>query len=261
MFSHPDYDGHEALLFTKDAASGLRALIAIHDPTLGPAFGGCRMYPYASEQHAMTDVLRLSRGMTYKAAICELPYGGGKSVIIADPRRDKTPALLHAMGRIIEGLGGRYITADDVGTTLADLMIMREVTRHTAGATAAAQQTFPATAFGVFEALRAAAEVCLGRSDLEGLRVAVQGLGNVGMPLCGSLSAAAAALVVSDLDANRCAQAAATYGANVAAPEEIHTQHVDVLVPAALGGGLHDATIQCPRCRGVCGGAHHPASP
>src|SRR6202011_6226929 len=159
MFSHPDYDGHEALLFTKDAASGLRALIAIHDTTLGPAFGGCRMDPYASEQHAMTDVLRLSRGMTYKAAICELPYGGGKSVIIADPRRDKTPALLHAMGRIIEGLGGRYITADDVGTTLADLIIMREVTCHTAGATAAAQQALPATAFGVFEALRAAAEV------------------------------------------------------------------------------------------------------
>src|SRR6266481_4425055 len=158
MFSHPDYDGHEALLFAQDTASGLRALIAIHDTTLGPAFGGCRMYPYANEQHAMTDVLRLSRGMTYKAAICELPYGGGKSVIIADPRRDKTPALLHAMGRIIEGLGG------------------------------------------VFEALRAAAEVCLGRSDLEGLRVAVQGLGNVGMPLCGYLSAAGAALVVSDLD-------------------------------------------------------------
>jgi Glu/Leu/Phe/Val dehydrogenase, dimerisation domain len=104
MFSHPDYDGHEVLLFTQDAASGLRALIAIHYTTLGPAFGGCRMYPYASEQHAMTELLRLSRGMTYKAAICELPYGGGKS-IIADPRRDKTPALLDAMGRIIEGLG------------------------------------------------------------------------------------------------------------------------------------------------------------
>jgi leucine dehydrogenase len=257
MFSHPDYDGHEALLFTKDAASGLRALIAIHDTTLGPAFGGCRMYPYASEQHAMTDVLRLSRGMTYKAAICELPYGGGKSVMIADPRRDKTPALLHAMGRIIEGLGGRYITADDVGTTLADLIIMREVTCHTAGATAAAQQALPATAFGVFEALRAAAEVCLGRSDLEGLRVAVQGLGNVGMPLCGYLSAAGAALVVSDLDGNRCAQAAATYGATLAAPEEIHAQHVDVFAPAALGAVLNDATIPCLRCRVVCGGANN----
>src|SRR5258705_7722816 len=159
----------------------------------------------------MTDVRRHSRGMTNKAAICELPYGGGKSVMIADPRCDKTPALLHAMGRIIEGLGGRYITADDVGTTLADLVTIREVTRHTAGATAAAQQALPATAYGVFEALRAAAEICLGRSDLEGLRGAVHGLGNVGMPLCGYLSVAGAALGGSDLDANRCAQAAGTY--------------------------------------------------
>src|SRR5438874_10328192 len=258
MFSHPDYDGHEALLFAQDAASGLRALIAIHNTTLGFAFGGCRIYPYASEQQAMTDVLRLSRGMTYKAAICELPYGGGKSVIIADPRRDKTPALLHAMGHLIESLGGRYITADDVGTTLADLAIIREVTRHAAGATAAAQQAaLPVTAFGVFEALRAAAEVCLGRSDLEGLRVAVQGLGNVGMPLCGYLSAAGAALVVSDLDGNRCAQAAACYGATLAAPEEIHAQHVDVFAPAALGAVLNDATIPCLRCRIVCGGANN----
>jgi leucine dehydrogenase len=257
MFSHPDYDCHEALLFEQDTASGLRALIAIHDTTLGPAFGGCRMYPYASEQHATTDVLRLSRGMTYKAAICELPYGGGKSVIIADPRRDKTPALLHAMGRIIKRLGGRYITADDVGTTLADLVIMREVTCHTAGGTTAAQQALPATAFGVFEALRAAAEVCLGRSDLEGLRVAVQGLGNVGMPLCGYLSAAGAALVVSDLDANRCARAAAAYGATVVAPEEIHTRQVDVFAPAALGAVLNDTTIPRLGCHIVCGGANN----
>src|SRR5256886_2944107 len=258
MFSHPDFDGHEALLFAQDTASGLRALIAIHDTALGPAFGGCRMYPYASEQHAMTDVLRLSRGLTDRAAICDRPYGGGKSVIIADPRRDKTPALLHAMGRIMEGLGGRYITADDVGTTLADLVTMREVTCHTAGTTAAAQQALPATAFGVFEALRAAAEVCLGRSDLERLRVAVQGLGNVGMPLCGYLSAAGAALVVSDLDGNRCAQAAATYGATLAAPEEIYAQYVDVFAPAALGAVLNDATILRLRCRVVCGGANNP---
>src|SRR5947199_2550842 len=240
MFGHPDYDGHEALLFGQDTASGLRALIAIHDTTLGFAFGGCRIYPYAGEQQAMTDVLRVSRGMTYKAAIGELPYGGGKSVIIADPRRDKTPALLHAMGHLIESLGGRYITADDVGTTLADLAIMREVTRHAAAATAAAQQALPVTAFGVFEALRATAEVCLDRSDLEGLRVAGQGLGHGGVALCGYLSAAGAALVVSDLDANRCAQAAATYGATLVAPEEIYAQCVDVFAPAALGAVLND---------------------
>ena len=138
-----------------DAASGLRAIVALHNTALGPAFGGCRMYPYADEVQALTDVLRLSRGMTYKAAICELPYGGGKSVILADPRRDKTPELLRAMGRLIERLGGRYITADDVGTTLDDLAVMREVTRHTAGATASAQQQLAVTAYGVLMAIEA----------------------------------------------------------------------------------------------------------
>src|SRR5204862_6166995 len=127
MFSHPDYDGHEALLFGQDAASGLRALIAIHNTTLGIAFGGCRIYPCTGEQQALTGVLRLSRGMTYKAAICELPYGGGKSVIIADPRRDKTPALLHAMGHLIDRNVGRDIAADNDGTQLADFAIRREV--------------------------------------------------------------------------------------------------------------------------------------
>jgi leucine dehydrogenase len=257
MFSDPDYDGHEALLFAHDMASGLRALIAIHDTSLGSAFGGCRMYPYASERHAVTDVLRLSRGMTCKAAICELPYGGGKSVIIGDPRHDKTPALLRAMGRTVDDLGGRYIIADDVGTTLADLAIMREATRHTAAATAAAQQDLPATAFGVFEALRAAAEIRLGRSDLAGLRVAVQGLGNVGMPLCRYLAAAGAVLIVSDLDAKRCARAAAAYGATSVAPEAIYAEPADVFAPAALGGVLNDATIPRLRCRIVCGGANN----
>jgi leucine dehydrogenase len=257
MFSHPEYDGHQALLFAHNTASGLRALIAIHDTSLGPAFGGCRMYPYASEHQAMADVLRLSRGMTYKSAICELPYGGGKSVIIADPSRDKTPALLHAMGRLVEDLGGRYIIADDVGTTLADMVVMREVTRHTAAATPAAQQALPATAFGVFSALGAAAEVCLGRKDLAGLRVAVQGLGNVGMPLSGYLAAAGAVLVVSDLDLARCEQAAVAYGATIVAPEAIFSAPADLFAPAALGAVLNDATIPHLRCRIICGGANN----
>src|SRR3954454_21479856 len=151
----------------------------------------------------MTDVLRLSRGMTYKAAICELPYGGGKSVIIADPRRDKTAALLRAMGHIIEELGGRYITADDVGTTLADLAAMREVTRHTAGATAAAQEPLAVTAYGVLMAIEAAVRHFYQRSDFAGLRFAVQGLGNVGYPLCEHLRARGAKLTVSDVDPAR----------------------------------------------------------
>jgi leucine dehydrogenase len=156
MFTHPEYDGHEAVLHAHDPATGLKAIVALHNTRLGPAFGGCRMYPYADPALALTDALRLSRGMTYKAAICELPYGGGKSVVLADPGHDKTPELLRAMGRVIEGQGGRYITADDVGTTLADLAVMREVTRHTAGATPAAQEPLAVTAYGVLMAIEAA---------------------------------------------------------------------------------------------------------
>src|SRR5208283_5434120 len=158
MFSHPDYDGHKRLVFAHDEATGLKAIVAVHSTALGPAFGGCRMYPYTDDADALTDVLRLSRGMTYKAAICELPYGGGKSVIIGDPRRDKTPELLRAMGDIVDSFGGSYITADDVGTTLDDLAVMRTATRYTAAATALAQESLAVTAYGVFMAITAAVE-------------------------------------------------------------------------------------------------------
>ena len=164
MFHHPDFDDHEQVLFARDVTAGLRAIVAVHSSVLGPAFGGCRMWPYRDEAEALTDALRLSRGMTYKAAICELPYGGGKSVILGDARQAKTPALLHAMGRVVERLGGRYIIADDIGTTLDDLRIMREVTAHTAAATPAAGQPLPVTACGVFQAIRAAVAHALGRA-------------------------------------------------------------------------------------------------
>ena len=221
MFSHPEYDEHEEVVHAYDATSGLRAIVALHNTALGPAFGGCRMYPYADEALALTDVLRLSRGMTYKAAICELPYGGGKSVVLADPRRDKTPELLRAMGRLIESLGGRYITADDVGTTLGDLALMREVTKHTAGATASSQEQLAVTAFGVLMAIEAAVQHYYQRNDFEGLRFAVQGLGNVGFPLCRYLHERGAALVVTDVDPARAAEAAAELGAESVAPEAI----------------------------------------
>ena len=203
MFDSPDFDGHERVVHARDATSGLTAIIAIHSTALGPAFGGCRIWPYRSADDALRDALRLSRGMTYKSAICKLPYGGGKSVVIADPRTDKTPALMRAMGHLVESLAGRYIVADDVGTTLEDLRLMREETSHTAAATPAAQADLPATAHGVFAALRAAARHTLGREDLAGLRVAVQGLGNVGLPLCRLLAAAGATLVISDVDPAR----------------------------------------------------------
>jgi leucine dehydrogenase len=257
MFHHPDFDDHEQVGFARDVDAGLRAIVAVHSTVCGPAFGGCRMWPYRSDDEALTDALRLSRGMTYKATICDLPYGGGKSVIIGDPRRAKTRALLLAMARVVERLGGRYVIADDIGTTLEDLGIMRAVTAHTAAATMAAGQPLPVTAYGVFQALGAAVEHRLGRRDLEGLRVAVQGLGNVGMPLCGYLHDAGAELVVSDLDAGRVAEAERAFEARPVALEAIYAQPVDVLAPCALGAVLNDRTIPRLGARIVCGGANN----
>ena len=262
MFSHPDYDGHEKLLFAYDVASGLKALVAIHNSVLGPAFGGCRMYPYVEEGQAVADVLRLSKGMTYKAAICGLPYGGGKSVILGDPRRDKTPALLHAMGRLVENLSGQYIIADDLGTTLADLAVMRAATTHTAAATAASQAPLAVTAYGVLMAITAAAKQRLGRENLEGLKVAVQGVGNVGLPLCGHLRERGAKLIVADTDPARAARAETEYGAEVVESDAIYDQAVDLFSPCALGAVLNDRTIPRLCCQLVCGGANNQlASP
>ena len=258
MWNDPEFDGHERVLFAHDAAAGLRAVVAIHSSALGPAFGGCRMRAYADDAAALTDALRLSRGMTYKAAICGLPLGGGKSVILGDPRRDKTPDLLRAMGRLVESLGGRYVVADDVGTTLDDLAVMREETRHTAAATLASREsTLGVTAHGVLAAIRAAARQRLGLADLAGLRVAVQGLGNVGMPLCGYLAAEGASLVVADPDPARVAQAATAHGARVVPPEAVYDAGVDLFAPCALGGVLDDVAIPRLKARVVCGGANN----
>jgi leucine dehydrogenase len=257
VFGHPDYDGHECVIHVRDARSGLRAIIAIHDTTLGPAFGGCRMRAYACEADALADALRLSRGMTYKSAICNLPYGGGKSVILGDPSREKTPELLRAMGRAVEDLGGRYIIADDVGTTLTDLAVMRQATTHTAAATQSAQQPLGVTAHGVFNAMLAAAEHVYGHADCRGLRVAVQGLGNVGGPLCELLWAQGARLIVCDTDSGRTAKAAREWQASVVAPGDIYRQTADIFAPCALGGILNSETLPLLRSQVVCGGANN----
>jgi leucine dehydrogenase len=257
VFHHPDFDDHEQVLFARDVTAGLRAIVAVHSSVLGPAFGGCRMWPYRDEAEALTDALRLSRGMTYKAAICELPYGGGKAVILGDARQAKTPALLQAMGAVVDRLGGRYVIADDIGTTLEDLRLMRAVTAHTAAATLAAGQPLAVTAWGVFQAIRAAVAHALGRADLEGLRVAVQGLGNVGLPLCRHLAGAGASLIVTDLDRARTADAARAFGALAVEPEAIYGQAADVFAPCALGAVLDDRTIALLGARIVCGGANN----
>jgi leucine dehydrogenase len=257
MFSHPDFDGHERVVFASDAAAGLRAIVAIHSTRRGPAFGGCRMWPYADEDEALVDVLRLSRAMTAKCAIVDVPYGGGKSVILADPRRDKTEALLSAMGRLVDSLQGRYVIADDVGTTLADLAVMRRETRHTAAATESAMAPLPVTAHGVLAAIDAAARSVLGADGVRGLTVAVQGLGNVGGPLCRLLHEGGARLIVGDLDAARVADAVRLYGATAMLAVDIYGAQADIFAPCALGGVLNPATIPLLKASVVCGGANN----
>lgn len=264
VFDHPEYDGHDEVVFHHDPSSGLKAIIAIHDRRLGPALGGCRMAPYASDAEALTDVLRLSRGMTYKAALAGLPQGGGKSVIIGDPRRDKTPKLIEAMARFVDRLGGRYIIAEDSGTGVDDMRRMAAITPHVGGlagpeAVAAGRDgdPSPATAYGTFVGIQAAVGFALGRSDLRGLRVAVQGLGNVGYRLCEHLHRAGARLWVADVHApavERCVQA---FGAVAVPVDRIHAAEVDVFAPCALGAVLNERSIPELKARIVAGAANN----
>ncbi|MBT6275754.1 MAG: Glu/Leu/Phe/Val dehydrogenase, partial [Chromatiales bacterium] len=215
LFQSPAFDAHEQVAFCHDRQSGLNAIIAIHDTTRGPSLGGCRMWPYADEQTALTDVLRLSRGMTYKSAVAGLALGGGKSVIFGDPRKDKTPQLMEAMGTCVENLGGRYFVAEDSGTSVADIQMMATRTAYVAGATDKLDELgqprsgdpSPATAQGVFYGIQAAVAHRLGRNDLDGVSVAIQGMGNVGRVLAQRLHEAGACLYVADLHSSNCADA------------------------------------------------------
>lgn len=263
VFSHPEFDAHEQVCFQHDAKSGLRAIIAVHNTRLGQALGGCRMWPYVSEDAAVTDVLRLSRGMTYKAAMAGLPRGGGKSVIIGDPRHDKSAALIDAMGRFVEAQGGRYVIAEDSGTNVDDMRRMAAITRHVGGladASAADGRTgdpSPATARGVFIGLQAAVRFALQRDGLAGLRVAIQGVGNVGYRLARQLAAAGAQLWVTDMHRPAVDRCVAELGATAVAMDAIHALDVDVFAPCALGAALNDRTIPEIRAHIVAGAANN----
>ena len=258
VFSAPSFRDHEQVVFCRDRASGLKAIIAIHDTTLGNALGGCRMWPYASDEAALDDVLRLSRGMTYKAAMAKLPMGGGKAVIIGDARTDKTPALFEAFGRFVDSLGGRYVTAEDVGTSPADFEIVRRRTRHVAGiAEGGSGDPSPATAWGVFNGLEAAVKHRLGRDDVAGLTVAIQGLGHVGWGLAEHLKQAGARLVVTDIDVSRLDRARQQLGATVVDPQAIYDVAADVFAPCALGAVLNDDTVARLKVAAVAGAANN----
>lgn len=257
-FDHPSFDGHEEVAFVHDAASGLRAIIAIHDRSLGPALGGCRMWTYPDSGAALDDVLRLSRGMTYKNALAGLDHGGGKAVILADPRADKTPQLFEAFGAAVERLGGRYVTAEDVGISDADVEVMARATSHVLGIRATGLgDPSPFTAWGVFCAMRAAAGYRLSQSTLAGLTVAVQGLGHVGGRLAGLIHADGGRLVVADIDEAAVADAKSRFDARAAAPNEIHAVEADIFSPCALGGFLNRKTIPEIKARIVVGAANN----
>jgi leucine dehydrogenase len=257
VFENQAFDDHEQVSFITDHATRLRAIIAIHSTALGPAGGGIRMYPYPDSGQALYDVLRLSRAMTCKSALAGLPVGGGKSVIIGDPRRDKTEPLLEAFGRAVEALGGRYICAEDVGTTPEDMEVVHRSTRFVVGLPGGSGDTSPLTGYGVFHAIRAAVRHRLGRDDLSGLSVAVQGAGNVGRYLMQHLVEAGARVHVADLDEEATRRAAGDFGAEVVMPDSVLYLDVDVLAPCAMGAVLDDETVPKIRAKIVCGGANN----
>jgi leucine dehydrogenase len=258
LFDHHEFDGHEEVAFCHDAASGLKAIIAIHNTNLGAALGGCRMWPYANEDEALTDVLRLSKGMTYKSALAGLAFGGGKAVILGNPKRDKSEALFRAMGRFVGSLGGRYITAEDVGIKVADVETMGEETDFVAGVPQKGSgDPGPATAYGVFTGLKAAVRHKLGRDDLSGVTVAIQGLGSVGYRLAEHLAGEGAVLVVSDIDAKAVERAVGELGAQAVAPAAIYESQAEVFAPCALGGVINDETLPRLKAKIVAGSANN----
>ncbi len=261
VFRAEAFRDHESVSFFHDDESGLHAIIAIHSTALGPAAGGCRMWPYSTEEAALEDVLRLSRGMSFKNAMAGLPFGGGKSVILGDAQRDKSESLLRAFGRCVERFGGRYVTAEDVGIGEADVEILARETRHVSGrkqrGAAAGGNPAPKTAFGVFLGMRAAVELKLGRTSLQGLRVAVQGVGQVGYHLCKLLRNAGATLIVADVRADNAERAAQEFGARVVAPDAVLFEAVEVVAPCALGGVLTRESITRLQAPVIAGAANN----
>ena len=260
VFDEVARGGHEEVVYGYDEVSGLRAIIAIHSTALGPALGGTRFFPYQTEQDAFVDVLRLARGMTYKAAAAGLDLGGGKAVIIGDPATDKSELLLRAYARIVDSLGGRYITAEDVGTTTADVDVRRRETRGALGSSVAeggAGDPSPVTSRGLFAAARAMSEFIWGDAELAGRRFAVQGVGKVGSAFVQLLVEARAEVIVADSSDEAMKIATEKYGVKGVDVEDIHTVDCDIYSPCALGGGLNQKTIPQLNCQAVVGSANN----
>jgi leucine dehydrogenase len=260
IFSHPEFRGHEQVCFCYDHATGLKVIIAIHDTTLGQSLGGARMWPFKSEEEALRDVLRLSRGMTYKASAAGLNLGGGKAVIIGDPKKDKSEALFRAFGRFVESIGGRYITAEDVGTSVTDMEYVRMETKYVTGIS----ETFggsgdpsPVTSYGVYHGIKACVKEVFGAESFSKLKIAIQGLGKVGYYLAKHLHDEGAKLFVTDLDYEKIKRAVAEFRAEAVEGDKIYEVDADIFAPCALGGIINDNTIPKFKFKIIAGGANN----
>lgn len=257
FWNEPDFDDHEQVLFVRDAACGLTALIAIHSSHLGPAAGGTRFWHYADRADAIRDALRLSRGMSYKNAMAGLPAGGGKAVILADANRTKTPEMLASFARRVEGLGGQYVTAQDVGMSEADMVSLSKHTAHVAGLPGQGGDPGPFTARGIYLGVKAAARRALGSDNMKGVRVAVQGIGSVGGGLARHLAGEGAELVLADIDAERARRLADELGASLTSSEDVLFSDVDIVSPCALGAIITEQAVGRIKARVVAGGANN----
>ncbi len=252
---------HEEVLFSFDRTTGLRAIIAVHDTTLGPALGGTRMWPYATEVEALNDVMRLSRGMTYKSALAGLDLGGGKAVIIGDARTQKTEAMFRRFGRFVDSLNGRYITAEDVGMSTTEMVNIRKETKYVAGLPeemGGSGDPSPVTAYGVFCGMKAAAKTAYGTDSMVGRKVAIQGAGNVGRYLTGHLVEEGAIVFLTDIHDDKLAAIKAEYPAvNIVKPDAIYDVDMDIYSPCALGATVNDETLAKLKCSVIAGAANN----
>jgi len=260
VFGQISFDNHEQIVFCNDKDTGLKAIIGIHNTVLGPSLGGTRMWNYASEWEALNDVLRLSRGMTYKSAISGLDLGGGKAVIIGDSKKDKNPEMLKAFARYVDSLSGRYITAEDVGTTTPDMDLIHTITPHVTGISESiggSGNPSPVTAYGVFMGLKAATNFQFGSDNLNGKKVLVQGIGNVGETLVKHLTEAGALVQIVDISEERMQEVANKYNAQIFKGQDIYSADVDIYAPCALGATINDDTIEKIKAKVIAGAANN----
>lgn len=260
VFGQVSFDNHEQIVFCNDKDTGLKAIIGIHNTVLGPALGGTRMWKYTNEWEALNDVLRLSRGMTYKSAVSGLNLGGGKAVIIADAKTEKTPEMIIKFGQFIDSLSGKYITAEDVGTTTADMDLIRDYTAHVTGISESrggSGNPSPVTAYGVYMGMKAAAKFQFGSDNLSGKKVLVQGIGHVGETLVDYLTKEGALVQITDINEGRLHEIESKYGASIYKGADLYSADVDIYAPCALGATINDDTIHRIKARVIAGAANN----